>query len=246
MCVPCRGASAKASGRNWRHNQPLLRPRRVRHVHEALRGRRLCVRRLDAEHRPVGREVPRRVVPLYKAEHPDDTSNIVIGQQVGQIARFLLEIATGDYVITPQPTRSGWTYAQVGAGPVLSLRIRFRRLPVPSQPPRGVGAAALEARGFLGAIPEHDPRPIGRAGSSSINSVLVEYYRNYGTKPAWHHALKRSKHSFVAPGPSARAIWSQPARRARSFHEWSRPVTSSASPEGSTRHPVIRARSKAR
>ena len=39
--------------------------------------------------------------PLYKSEHPDDTSNIVIGQQVGQIARFLLEIQPGDYVITP-------------------------------------------------------------------------------------------------------------------------------------------------
>jgi restriction system protein len=39
--------------------------------------------------------------PLYKLEHPDDTSNIVIGQQVGQIARFLLEMKAGDYVITP-------------------------------------------------------------------------------------------------------------------------------------------------
>ncbi len=39
--------------------------------------------------------------PIYKAEHPDDTSNIVIGQQVGQIARFLLEMKAGDYVITP-------------------------------------------------------------------------------------------------------------------------------------------------
>lgn len=39
--------------------------------------------------------------PLYKAAHPKDTSNVVIGQQVGQIARFLLEINTGDYVITP-------------------------------------------------------------------------------------------------------------------------------------------------
>jgi restriction system protein len=39
--------------------------------------------------------------PLYKKEHPDDTSNIVIGQQVGQIARFLLEIQAGDYVVTP-------------------------------------------------------------------------------------------------------------------------------------------------
>lgn len=39
--------------------------------------------------------------PLYRAAHPSDTSNIVIGQQVGQIGRFLLEIKAGDYVITP-------------------------------------------------------------------------------------------------------------------------------------------------
>ncbi len=39
--------------------------------------------------------------PLYKAEYPNDISNVVIGQQVGQIARFLLEMKSGDYVITP-------------------------------------------------------------------------------------------------------------------------------------------------
>src|SRR5690606_21435242 len=39
--------------------------------------------------------------PLYKISHPKDTSNVVIGQQVGQIARFLLEIKEGDYVIVP-------------------------------------------------------------------------------------------------------------------------------------------------
>jgi predicted Mrr-cat superfamily restriction endonuclease len=39
--------------------------------------------------------------PLYKMEYPKDTSNVVIGQQVGQIARFLLEMKAGDYVITP-------------------------------------------------------------------------------------------------------------------------------------------------
>ncbi|WP_298940187.1 restriction endonuclease [uncultured Dysgonomonas sp.] len=39
--------------------------------------------------------------PLYRTEYPKDISNVVIGQQVGQIARFLLEIKTGDYVITP-------------------------------------------------------------------------------------------------------------------------------------------------
>lgn len=41
--------------------------------------------------------------PLYKSDYPQDTSNVVIGQQVGQIARFLLEIKAGDYVITPSP-----------------------------------------------------------------------------------------------------------------------------------------------
>ncbi len=39
--------------------------------------------------------------PLYKKEYPKDNSNVVIGQQVGQIARFMLEIKPGDYVITP-------------------------------------------------------------------------------------------------------------------------------------------------
>lgn len=39
--------------------------------------------------------------PLYKQSHPDDKSNVVIGQQVGQISRFLLEIKAVDYVITP-------------------------------------------------------------------------------------------------------------------------------------------------
>jgi predicted Mrr-cat superfamily restriction endonuclease len=41
------------------------------------------------------------IYPLYRAAYPDDKSNVVIGQQVGQIARFLLEIQTDDYVITP-------------------------------------------------------------------------------------------------------------------------------------------------
>jgi len=51
--------------------------------------------------------------PLYKAEHPDDTSNIVIGQQVGQIARFLLEIQPGDFVITPAADTEWLHYGKV-------------------------------------------------------------------------------------------------------------------------------------
>ena len=39
--------------------------------------------------------------PIYKKAYPEDTSNIVVGQQVGQIARFLFDIEAEDYVITP-------------------------------------------------------------------------------------------------------------------------------------------------
>lgn len=38
---------------------------------------------------------------LYKKHYPEEHSQNVIGQQVGQIARFLLEMKPGDYVITP-------------------------------------------------------------------------------------------------------------------------------------------------
>ena len=38
--------------------------------------------------------------PIYKAAYPEDASNFVVGIQVGQIARFLLEIAPGDVVVT--------------------------------------------------------------------------------------------------------------------------------------------------
>lgn len=55
--------------------------------------------------------------PLYKAAHPDDTSNIVIGQQVGQIARFLLEMKAGDYVLTPAADTELLFYGRVAPDP---------------------------------------------------------------------------------------------------------------------------------
>ena len=42
-----------------------------------------------------------QLYPLYKKAHPADTSNIVVGQQVGQVARFLFDMKPDDYVITP-------------------------------------------------------------------------------------------------------------------------------------------------
>lgn len=55
--------------------------------------------------------------PLYKRAHPKDTSNIVIGQQVGQIARFLLEMQADDYVITPDANTELLHYGQLVSKP---------------------------------------------------------------------------------------------------------------------------------
>jgi predicted Mrr-cat superfamily restriction endonuclease len=55
--------------------------------------------------------------PLYKATYPQDTSNIVIGQQVGQIARFLLEMKAGDHVITPAADTEWLHYGILAADP---------------------------------------------------------------------------------------------------------------------------------
>lgn len=41
------------------------------------------------------------IAAIYKRCNPSVTSNVVIGQQVGQIARLLLEAKIGDYIITP-------------------------------------------------------------------------------------------------------------------------------------------------
>jgi len=55
--------------------------------------------------------------PLYKKAYPQDTSSVVIGQQVGQIARFLLEIQPGDYVITPASDTEFLFYGKVATNP---------------------------------------------------------------------------------------------------------------------------------
>lgn len=55
--------------------------------------------------------------PLYRAEHPADTSNIVIGQQVGQVARFLMEMKAGDYVFTPAADTELLHYGRIAPDP---------------------------------------------------------------------------------------------------------------------------------
>ena len=54
---------------------------------------------------------------LYKKAYPQDTSNVVIGQQVGQISRFLFDIQPGDYVITPPANTEFINYGIVADEP---------------------------------------------------------------------------------------------------------------------------------
>ena len=54
---------------------------------------------------------------LYRDANPSVTSNLVIGQQVGQIARFLFDIKPGDYVITPAADTNILHYGQVQDDP---------------------------------------------------------------------------------------------------------------------------------
>lgn len=55
--------------------------------------------------------------PIVHTAYPGVTSAIVIGNFVGQIARFLLEIQAGDYVITPAADTDWLHYGQVGNDP---------------------------------------------------------------------------------------------------------------------------------
>ncbi len=56
----------------------------------------------------------------YTESYPEDSSNSVIGQQAGQITRFLLEINAGDYVITPSIDTEWLHYGKVGENPSYS------------------------------------------------------------------------------------------------------------------------------
>ena len=53
------------------------------------------------------------MVKIYKECHPDESSVYVIGQQVGQISRFLFEIQDGDYLITPSSNTEKLHYGKV-------------------------------------------------------------------------------------------------------------------------------------
>lgn len=72
---------------------------------------------------------------LYRAAHPYDTSNLVIGQQVGQITRFLLELQPGDFVITPSQDTELVYYGEVLADPIYSFVSGDPACPFPHRRP---------------------------------------------------------------------------------------------------------------
>ncbi len=58
-----------------------------------------------------------QLYPIYRRAYPEEASNAVIRQQVGQIARFLLEIKGGDYLITPTDDTKKLNFGMVHADP---------------------------------------------------------------------------------------------------------------------------------
>jgi restriction system protein len=55
--------------------------------------------------------------PVVRAAYPEIQSNIVIGNYVGQIHRFLLEIQPGDYVITPNADKEHLHFGKIESQP---------------------------------------------------------------------------------------------------------------------------------
>jgi restriction system protein len=61
---------------------------------------------------PIG-EGREAFVGAYKKYNPSSKSNVVIGQQVGQITRFCEDMKSGDYVITPSENNDSLYYGRV-------------------------------------------------------------------------------------------------------------------------------------
>ena len=60
---------------------------------------------------------------IFRGAHPEIVSNVVLGQQVGQIARFLLEMKAGDFIITPASDTEWLHYGVVAPDPSYFLKV---------------------------------------------------------------------------------------------------------------------------
>ena len=94
--------------------------------------------------------------PLYKAAYPEDKSNIVIGQQVGQITRFLCEIQAGDYVMTPAADTEWLHYGKVGPDPSYYFAPADQACPFPHRRHVEWSKDRLKRGDFSVAVPAHN------------------------------------------------------------------------------------------
>lgn len=126
--------------------------------------------------------------PLYKAAYPHDTSNIVIGTQVGQVGRFLLEVAPGDLVITPDANTERLWHGIVGSDPTYTYNPSDPDCPYPH---RRTVAWAKE--------------PISRSSLSvPLQNTLRSSLTVFSISPA-DEILAVTGHGHLAPAPINKA-----------------------------------------
>ncbi|MDI9849982.1 restriction endonuclease [Rhodoblastus sp. 17X3] len=126
--------------------------------------------------------------PLYKAAYPDDKSNTVIGIQVGQIGRFLLEIAPGDLVITPDANTELLWHGIVGPGNTYTYVPDDPACPYPNR--RSVAWAS---------------KPLARSSLSvPLQNTLRSSLTVFGISPA-DEILAATGHGNLAPALAHKA-----------------------------------------
>jgi hypothetical protein len=180
--------------------------------------------------------------PLYRQAHPDDTSNVVIGQQVGQIARFLLEIQAGDYVITPAADTEWLHYGEVGPDPSYEYAVpedgchyRHRRRVRWAKKRLSRGDFSVPFQNTIRssltvfAISQRDEflEAIGRTGVTAKPSADYDPYRAFWNR-SWN-SIPRSSRSWLATS-SPHSVSKAPRSRAGRATVGSMPRESSTWP----------------
>ncbi|WP_197077512.1 restriction endonuclease [Hyphomicrobium sp. 99] len=136
--------------------------------------------------------VREQLLLLYRAAYPND-SNLVVGQQVGQIARFRFEIRADDFVVTPGSDSNNLFWAQVDPNAYYfqagdpncpfphRLRVRWTEKPLPratlSVPLQRTLASSLT----VFRVAQHDEFVAAIGKGSLVTNSESSPYDPYGT-----------------------------------------------------------------
>lgn len=145
--------------------------------------------------------------PLYSAAYPDETSKEVIGQQVGQVARFLLEIQPGDVVVMPDSNTDLLWHGIIAPEPYLyrpgdpSLRYPHRRKVIWAEAPLRRSSLSVPLQNTLRSSlsvfgispPEEMLRACGR-GDALPRAAPAAAFEPYGAVIA--HILRLDAQEF--------------------------------------------------